>query len=296
MTEDALKEALKEKMKVSEIETQVRAYTVAIEGYRGNFKSMDEVTEFLNTVKNEADTEGQFTTQISKEAGHISGIYTAQLTEVDPEENIEVIPEETLADQVSAGANGAFTYQMEYAMANPKDDSYETGTIGMEFIERVEVYEKYISGDALSDVEKQVEEGSFAVAQPQERVVYVNGEAPKPQPKPQLPKALKEDIKQVTSNFRKIANEASGMLRGYLKQARLSVDNQDRLLIVLPDEISASVVGSEEHKQELKDLIEKKIGKTVEIDVRQVENGRHFEDSFVDIEKVINMEITIEDE
>ena len=150
--------------------------------------------------------------------------------------------------------------------------------------------------DRIRALEKQVEEGSFAVAQPQERVVYVNGEAPKPQPKPQLPKALKEDVKQVTSNFRKIANEASGMLRGYLKQARLSVDNQDRLLIVLPDEISASVVGSEEHKQELKDLIEKKIGKTVEIDVRQVENGRHFEDSFVDIEKVINMEITIEDE
>ena len=138
--------------------------------------------------------------------------------------------------------------------------------------------------DRIRALEKQVEEGSFAVAQPQERVVYVNGEA------------LKEDIKQVTSNFRKIANEASGMLRGYLKQARLSVDDQDRLLIVLPDEISASVVGSEEHKQELKDLIEKKIGKTVEIDVRQVENGRHFEDSFVDIEKVINMEITIEDE
>ena len=124
--------------------------------------------------------------------------------------------------------------------------------------------------DRIRALEKQVEEGSFAVAQPQERVVYVNGEAPKPQPKPQLPKALKEDVKQVTSNFRKIANEAS--------------------------EISASVVGSEEHKQELKDLIEKKIGKTVEIDVRQVENGRHFEDSFVDIEKVINMEITIEDE
>ena len=64
----------------------------------------------------------------------------------------------TLADQVSAGANGAFTYQMEYAMANPKDDSYETGTLGLEFIENVEVYEKYISEDALSDVETQVEE------------------------------------------------------------------------------------------------------------------------------------------
>ena len=43
-------------------------------------------------------------------------------------------------------------------MANPKDDSYETGTLGLEFIENVEVYEKYISEDALSDVETQVEE------------------------------------------------------------------------------------------------------------------------------------------
>lgn len=42
--------------------------------------------------------------------------------------------------------------------------------------------------DRIRALEKQVEEGSFAVAQPQERVVYVNGEAPKPQPKPQLPK------------------------------------------------------------------------------------------------------------
>ena len=38
-----------------------------------------------------------------------------------------------------------------------------------------------------------------------------------------------------------------------------------------------------------------KIGKKVEIDVRQVEEGRHFEDTFVDIEQKINMEITVED-
>ena len=98
------------------------------------------------------------------------------------------------------------------------------------------------------------------------------------------------------SNFRGIANEASGMLRTYLKQARLSVGAQNQLLIVLPDEISASVVGSDSHKQELQELIEKKIGKTVDIEVRQVEKGRHFEDSFVDIEKMIHMDITIEDE
>ena len=47
--------------------------------------------------------------------------------------------------------------------------------------------------------------------------------------------------------------------------------------------------------QELEQLIEEKIGKKVEVDVRHVEEGRHFEDTFVDIEQKINMEITVED-
>ena len=41
--------------------------------------------------------------------------------------------------------------------------------------------------------------------------------------------------------------------------------------------------------------IEEKIGKTVAVEVRHVEDGHRFEDSFVDIEKVIHMEITVED-
>ena len=43
-------------------------------------------------------------------------------------------------------------------------------------------------------------------------------------------------------------------------------------------------------------MIEERIGKAVTLDVRSVEEGRHFEESFVDIEKVVRMEITIEDE
>ena len=149
--------------------------------------------------------------------------------------------------------------------------------------------------DRIRALEKQVEEGNF-VASAQEKIVYVGGEAPKMQPRPELPKALNEDVKQVVANFRKIANDASGMLRTYLKQARLSVGNQDQLLIVMPDEMSASFVGGEARKQEIKELIEQKIGKMVDIEVRQVETGRVFEDNFVDIEKVIHMDITIEDE
>ena len=128
-------------------------------------------------------------------------------------------------------------------------------------------------------------------------LVYVNRskEQAKPTPKRELPKALPEEVKEVAKNFRAIANQASPMIRSYLKYAKLSVGNQEQLLIVLPDEVGASVVGTDAHKEELQHLIEEKIGKTVVIEVRHVESGRRFEDSFVDIEKVVHMDLTIED-
>ena len=110
-----------------------------------------------------------------------------------------------------------------------------------------------------------------------------------------LPAAIPEDVQEVVRNFRTIAGEASGMIRTYLKKARLSLGGDNRLLVVLPDSLAASVVGSDDHVQELESLIEEQIGKKVEVEVRHVEEGRHFEDTFVDIEQKINMEITVED-
>lgn len=127
-------------------------------------------------------------------------------------------------------------------------------------------------------------------------VVYADREAHKEvKEKPKLERALKEEVREVVSNFRSISAEASGMLRTYLKQAKLSVGSQDQLIIVLPDELGASVVGSEDHKREIRELIEQKTGRTVDIEVRKMDEGRRFDDCFVDIEKVVNMEITIED-
>lgn len=143
-------------------------------------------------------------------------------------------------------------------------------------------------------LEEEVEKG-IAVPAP-ERVIYRQPEdISEKKQKPQLPKALSEDVKAAAKNFRAITENASIMLGQYLKKARLSAGENDRLMIVLPDEVSAGFVGRQEHKDEIVRLIEEKIGKTMEIDVRQVEEGRHFEDSFVDIEKVIHMDIVVED-
>ena len=146
--------------------------------------------------------------------------------------------------------------------------------------------------DRIRAIEKQLEEGAWE-APVRERIVYASDakEAEEPKPKPELPQALNEDVKAVAKDFRMIINEASPMLRTYLKKARLSAGEGNRLLIVLPDELSASAVATPEHKEEIQSLIEQKIGKKVEIDVRQMEAGRRFEDNFVDLENLINMEI-----
>ena len=148
--------------------------------------------------------------------------------------------------------------------------------------------------DRIRAVEEKVEQG---IASPRSEVVYVNRDEdrPKEQSKVELPKALHEDVQKVVQNFPAIRNQASGMLKVYLKQARLSVGNQDQLLLVFDDEVAAGVAGNEAHKEEIRSLIADKIGKTIEIEVRHVEEGRRFEDSFVDIEKLIQMDITVED-
>ena len=95
--------------------------------------------------------------------------------------------------------------------------------------------------------------------------------------------------------WKNIIRDISGMTRNYLKHARLSLGGENRLLIVFEDEVACDFVNRDEQKREIGEAITKKIGKAVELEVRLLDRGRAFEDSFVDIEKIVNMEITIED-
>lgn len=142
-------------------------------------------------------------------------------------------------------------------------------------------------------------DGTYAGGQP---VGFPGGMNPQGYPgmavRREAPPAIPEDVQEVVKNFRSIAEDVSAPAGIYLKKARLSLGGENRLMVVLPDSMGASVVGTEEHVKELEDLIEKRIGKKVEVEVRQVEEGRRFEDTFIDIEALgnkINMEITVEE-
>ena len=74
-----------------------------------------------------------------------------------------------------------------------------------------------------------------------------------------------------------------------LKQSFLNqrYEMEDKALRFFPMEI-----------KELEEKIEQRIGKKVEVEVREIEEGRRFEDTFIDLEKLkekINMDIIVED-
>lgn len=111
-----------------------------------------------------------------------------------------------------------------------------------------------------------------------------------------LPKAIPEDVQQVVKNWRSIIRDMPGSVRTFLKGARLSLGGDNTLLIVFEDEIAESYVNTEAHLAEISQAIGEKTGKDVEIQIRRNESARPFEESYVDIEKMINMELEIEDD
>ena len=162
---------------------KVRVYTVAIEDYRANFTALEDVTTFLNRVKESADIEQEYTAEISKNDSHISGILSAELTKVDGTESFEMTDEKadaasegdvdtSAAFAVRAGVNAELVAIMENASLDAtekavdaqesadsdvvSDSDYQTGILDMDFVEEIEVYENYVAADEVSDIEEQV--------------------------------------------------------------------------------------------------------------------------------------------
>lgn len=145
----------------------------------------------------------------------------------------------------------------------------------------------------LNNIEQQLENGIVTVREETqtEKIDIVSEK----KDLPKLTKAIPEDIKQVVENWRGIVSELSGPMKTYLKGARLSLGGENRLQIIVEDEMNESLLNTRNHKEELEDMISKKIGKLIEIEIRRLETGRSFEENYVDIQKLIHMEVTVED-
>ena len=115
------------------------------------------------------------------------------------------------------------------------------------------------------------------------------------QVRPEVPKAVPEDIRQVVKKWAGIVGNAQMPLKLYLKNAKLSMGADNRLMVVVEDGIPYEYLKQEGCQEQVERLIEDYMGKSVEINIQSLEVGRSFESSYIDLTKIINIEIEEED-
>ena len=150
---ETLEEQLKKILAEKTIESRERAYTVAIGSYRGNFKTLDEVSDFLNQVRKKTDEDNAYTVVYQTLEGQIGGILTADLKKAENEDDLaETGEKETQDMQASslAGVSLESATQLLDAVTSDAADFYETGVLDMAFVENIEVYENYVQSDAFT--------------------------------------------------------------------------------------------------------------------------------------------------
>ena len=146
--------------------------------------------------------------------------------------------------------------------------------------------------DRLASLEAKIANG-IPVAQVQTGTAPMAAASATPMEKPQLPKAIPEDIQQVIKNWKSILSEIGAITKTYLSKAVPSLGNNGELLLVLDDENAYAYLNENRSDciANLKDVIAKRINKEIEVVVRKNESGLSAKESVPDLRDLIQFDI-----
>lgn len=115
--------------------------------------------------------------------------------------------------------------------------------------------------------------------------------------RPALPKAVPEDVQAVVGKWPAIVGQTSMPMRLYLKNARLSLGGDNKLIIVVEDGLASDYfLRQEGHKELLIQTLSEAVGKEIDVTIQSVPDQSTFAQNYVDLSQVIHMEIEEEDE
>ena len=108
----------------------------------------------------------------------------------------------------------------------------------------------------------------------------------------QLEQAVPEDIKTIVGSWPSVVGEPSMPMKKYLKDARLSLGGDNRLLIVVEDGLASDYfLKQEENKNALERILSNIAGKEIEVTIQSIKSDRDFAQDYVDLSQIIHMEI-----
>ena len=146
--------------------------------------------------------------------------------------------------------------------------------------------------DRLASLEAKVAHGVPVAAV----TVSSGGGSPTPavtKEKPQLPKAIPEDIRQVIKNWKSLLSEIGGITKTYLSKAVPSLGGQQELLLVLDDANAYEYLNENRSDciNSLKSVIAGRIGKEIEVTVRKNDSGHSAKETVPDLRDLIQFDI-----
>lgn len=110
--------------------------------------------------------------------------------------------------------------------------------------------------------------------------------------RPPLPKAIPEDVQTVVDRWQDIVLNTAMPMKQYLREARLSLGGDSRLLVVVEDGLASDYfLRQEGHKELLEQMLADAVGKEIDVTVQTVPDRETFEQNYVDLSQLIHMDI-----
>lgn len=147
----------------------------------------------------------------------------------------------------------------------------------------------------IRDLEKKIESGvTFA---PQKTIIDEpeNGKKEKT-PMEELPKAVPAEVKKAVERWASIVAGMGQPMKTYLKDARLSLGGDNKLMVVVEEGLASDyLMKNPENRELLERAVCEAVQREIQVEIQSIAENQAFEDSYIDLSKMIRMEIEVED-
>lgn len=156
---DVVEEAVVKALKADLMGEKRQAYTVALRDYSSNFETEEEVSLFLNRIKNHTEGGKDFNITYSPKEFFTEDAHSVEM--VSGKEEME--QDYSVLENVNATISGASRYFATVANAellhpSRQQEEIEDGIISMQFDGEIVVYENYVEADSLVEAKAEASE------------------------------------------------------------------------------------------------------------------------------------------
>lgn len=151
--------------------------------------------------------------------------------------------------------------------------------------------------DRMDSLEKKLEQGVVPASQGVRQSSHPIEAAYEKEEKPELPKAIPEDIRQIISGWNAILSQMSGITKTYLKRATPSLGQGETLLLLFEDANAYAYISENRAgcQDDFKKAVAERVGKEVELLVQLNDTGHPNDTVVPDLRQMIQFEIEEED-